>query len=370
MTTTQVPTTKKVLGLIIVLVFVIALSDTFFVKPTMVSQDDHANLRTSEQDQEVVALRAEIREMKATKGSELAAMREQLAAKNEELATAVEDALASQPPADSSPPETSIGEKEQRLAELGAKNEELASKVAELESTLQAATVPLTPTAPPTAPPTALSTALSTASPPEKATSDPCRNQPKKLDQMMVASERQLLESFITPTTRYFEWGSGGSTDTYSRLTHNTVVSIENYRAWCDTVSSLPYVQCRQREGTLVYKCIVPYPTKEYGYPVDPANNDKFDEYINAIKDYPNFDVVLVDARWRVACALKALEYIRDDTVVLLHDLYARRVGYADVFKWYDEIGRAHSLVAMRRKKNVPLPDKETFYKYKSQPSW
>ena len=197
-----------------------------------------------------------------------------------------------------------------------------------------------------------------------------CKDEPKKLAAMMSAEEQQLLESYMTPTTRYFEWGSGGSTDTYSRLTSNTVVSIENYKGWCDKVSSLPYVKCREREGNLFYKCIVPYPTIQYGYPEDPANNGKFDEYINAIEEYQNFDVVLVDARWRVACALKALDYITDDTVVFMHDMGPRRTYYDSVFKWYKEIKRADSLVAMRRRKNVLRPTEEEFKKYKYKPKW
>lgn len=186
-----------------------------------------------------------------------------------------------------------------------------------------------------------------------------CENIPKKLTAMMKPEEQQLLKSYIKPTTRYFEWGSGGSTDTYSRLTQNTVVSIENYRQWCNLVSSVPYVKCRQKQGTLIYKCIVPYPTKDAGYPVDPKHNGDFDEYINAIVDYPNFDVVLVDARWRVACAMKTLDFIRDDTVVFIHDANAKRQYYNVLFKWYEEIGRAASLVAMRRKKGVTRPSKE-----------
>jgi len=198
-----------------------------------------------------------------------------------------------------------------------------------------------------------------------------CGDKPQQLKVMMRSDERQLLTSYMTPTTRYFEWGSGGSTETYPRLTQGTVVSIENYKRWCDKVSTLPFVQCRQKQGTLHYKCIVPYPTKDGGYPVDAAHNGDFDEYINAIEEYPNFDVVLVDARWRVACALRALDYITDDTIVFLHDhIIGKRDYYTPIFKWYEEIKRVHTLVAMRRRKGVARPTEEEFMTFKLQPEW
>lgn len=197
-----------------------------------------------------------------------------------------------------------------------------------------------------------------------------CVDEEKQLQVMMSSEEQKMLESYFTPTTRYFEWGSGGSTDTYPRLTKGLVVSIENYKPWCDKVSSLPYVRCREKKGTLHYKCIQPYATKEAGYPVDSAHNGNFEEYINAIKDYPNFDLILVDARWRVACALKALDFITDETVVFLHDMNGRRTYYNAVFKWYKEIDRSGSLVAMRRRKNVSRPTLEEYNHYKQKPNW
>merc|ERR1711871_1864779 len=64
-----------------------------------------------------------------------------------------------------------------------------------------------------------------------------CQNEPKVAKVMMTEAETRFLSSKITSTTRYFEWGSGGSTDTHARLTNGTVVSIENFKDWCGTVS-------------------------------------------------------------------------------------------------------------------------------------
>lgn len=197
-----------------------------------------------------------------------------------------------------------------------------------------------------------------------------CKNSSKKLNAMMTEKEQELLSSYITLTTRYFEWGSGGSTDTYGRLTDGTVVSIENFKPWCDKVANLPFVRCREKNKSLHYKCIIPHATGPFGYPEDENRNGDFAEYLNAIAAHPNFDVVLVDGRWRVACAMISLDYIKDSTVVFMHDVSdtPSREVYKTVYKWYDVIAQVDTLVAMRRKKDVPRPSKQELRWWEMKP--
>mmetsp|Transcript_13593 Transcript_13593/g.19011 ORF Transcript_13593/g.19011 Transcript_13593/m.19011 type:complete len:179 (+) Transcript_13593:462-998(+) len=99
-----------------------------------------------------------------------------------------------------------------------------------------------------------------------------CSEQPKELQGMMTQPEQTFLKTFLKSDSTYFEWGSGGSTDTFGRLTNAKIVSVENYQPWCDKVSELPFVKCRQQLKTIDYKCIVPHPTGGAGYPVDHAH--------------------------------------------------------------------------------------------------
>lgn len=85
-----------------------------------------------------------------------------------------------------------------------------------------------------------------------------CSEQPKKLTGMMTSPEQEFLKSYMTINSRYFEWGSGGSTDTFGRLTTSKIVSVENYQAWCDKVTNTPFVKCRQNTRSIDYKCVVP----------------------------------------------------------------------------------------------------------------
>ena len=54
------------------------------------------------------------------------------------------------------------------------------------------------------------------------------------------------------------------------------------------------------------------------------------------------FDLVLVDGRFRVACALKALQHVAVNSTVLVHDFYRaddhgiNREHYAMLLDWYD----------------------------------
>lgn len=191
---------------------------------------------------------------------------------------------------------------------------------------------------------------------------DDCSKNKLVLHGMMTAKEINYLKSYIKKDSNYLEWGSGGSTDTFGRLTSGKIVSVENYDPWCKKVSQTPFVNCRLSQNTMDYYCVIPHETGNAGYPLDSAHNGDFMEYITVVENYPNFDILLVDGRWRVACALFALDYIKDDTVVFFHDF--SRQEYFVVLEYYDKIGQVDSLVALSRKKNGKRPTKEEMDKY------
>lgn len=89
-----------------------------------------------------------------------------------------------------------------------------------------------------------------------------------------------------------------------------------------------------------------------------------FKKYVDTVTrlNESTFDVVLIDGRARVACALKVLPYLSSTSTVILHD--ARRAAYAPLLDWYDEVGRVvgtRGARLLRRKPSVvsrlPLPD-------------
>ena len=57
-----------------------------------------------------------------------------------------------------------------------------------------------------------------------------------------------------------------------------------------------------------------------------------------ALQGLSHFDAALVDGRFRVACALKLLPFLTQDSVLFMHDFW-RRPMYHAVLDFHDVIG-------------------------------
>lgn len=158
----------------------------------------------------------------------------------------------------------------------------------------------------------------------------------------MTPAEARLISAAMWPGMRYLEYGSGGSTRRFGRLA-SVAYSIEHDADWC-----------RQMEptlrGTPIRMVCVPVaraPAGSGGWgsrtPFDAANYTTFRDYVQAPGSLPlsTYDVVLIDGRARVACALYILRRLSRSSVVILHD--ANRKRYAPVGTYYEEVGRVTS---------------------------
>jgi len=176
----------------------------------------------------------------------------------------------------------------------------------------------------------------------------------------------------LRPET-YLEWGCGKSTNFYPLLASGKVVALDNYPPWCETVSKSPVVNCLINEQKrFQFHCIAPLAPEgtviklsREGRVLDLSMRKHVAEsYVNAIDTagVPHYDIILVDGRYRAACALKALSYINEHSVVFMHDFFARK-KYHIVFDYFDIIGYSRSLVILRKKDAAHLPaDWKTAY--------
>lgn len=132
----------------------------------------------------------------------------------------------------------------------------------------------------------------------------------------MDDKEIDKIVSYLRPEHKVFEWGCGGSTLYFSQYV-SSYRSIEHNKKW--------YYE--------LYKLKTPNIDLHH-YSI--KNNP--DEYINAISNYPEqYDIILIDGRYRVKCALTAKKYLINNGILLVHD-YFNRPYYSDIEKYYSLI--------------------------------
>ncbi|WP_234218019.1 hypothetical protein [Ruegeria pomeroyi] len=143
----------------------------------------------------------------------------------------------------------------------------------------------------------------------------------------MPPAEAEALRTAYEEARVILEYGSGGSTVLASELPGKHVTSIESDRAWARMMKAWLAAN-PPAEGTevnIVWTDIGP--TGDWGHPVSDSKWRSYPEYPLAVWRADGFhhpDVVLVDGRFRVGCAL-ATAFSITRPVTLLFDDYSQR---------------------------------------------
>lgn len=162
----------------------------------------------------------------------------------------------------------------------------------------------------------------------------------------MSASEIALFEAQLAGKASLLEFGCGGSTVAAARHV-SRIVSVDSDPAWLAKVAADP---------ALAGCDFIPFhadigPVGEWGYPVDAAH----------MRDWPRYhaqiwrqmsgspDIVLIDGRFRVACALQSLIHCKPHCLLLFHD-FVDRPHYHVVLRHADIVECADTLAVMRAK--------------------
>ncbi len=168
--------------------------------------------------------------------------------------------------------------------------------------------------------------------------------------------EADFLKSFLNKNQVVLEWGSGWSTLEFSKYVKE-YYSIEHDAEWYERV------RAQALENTKIY--YAPPQTEDFKWePVYRSGSEEiFKDYIR----YPRFlaslgkkfDIVFVDGRARLFCALEALNLINDGAVIFIHDFDRHR--YWDVLKKYRIIGIVGNMVALKEN-NFQSREEDRYY--------
>ena len=167
---------------------------------------------------------------------------------------------------------------------------------------------------------------------------------PNELKFMPKMSKRDLIafSYFMKKENIYFEFGSGGSTNlaSYYKL---KVYSVESDAKWHENL---------KKNGIMANYITIDLQSNGFGYPGNGTSIKDWKKYIQAYKIEYNADMILIDGRFRVACALDIFSKIRNDTLVFIHD-YKERLDYHIIEDYYIKIKDWDSLSLFLKKKDI-----------------
>lgn len=179
---------------------------------------------------------------------------------------------------------------------------------------------------------------------------------------VMTDAEKKLLLNYASPAKHYLEFGGGGSTRFILDSTQARVTLVESSPEWVEHMRSFQDIADAEKAGRLTITLVDIGPTGDWGRPVDESGRERYPEYSSAVfarHDSTDVDLVLVDGRFRVACALSSALHTHGKSVpILIHD-FSIRPEYHVVLEYMDIEQQADTLVALRVKPNV---SKEALY--------
>lgn len=168
----------------------------------------------------------------------------------------------------------------------------------------------------------------------------------------MSEAELELFERSFPVGGRALEFGSGGSTPHFFAGGAASLVSVESDRAYLEHLARLPELQ--GKKWLPIHASIGS--TGDWGYPLDPEPHPAWLNYHQsswALMPDRNFDFILIDGRFRVACLCQSLlRCANENPLILIHDFWPR-THYHVILDYCDVAGRADSSVLLRRKSRL-----------------
>mgnify|MGYP001962207541 CR=1 FL=1 len=181
--------------------------------------------------------------------------------------------------------------------------------------------------------------------------------------------DKELLLKYLNKCTNYFEFGMGGSTTIAGNNKNiEKIYSVDNDLDWYKKIKKC-FPEERIGNNVFLFYINIKTTPHHFGIPSDDSNPDNYKNYSNAIfnltkEDQQKIDLVFIDGRFRVACALKCFNVINDDCFVIVDDF--SRKQYWQILKYYEVVENSSNkcMAVLKKRKNCIPPTKEIIKKY------
>ncbi len=175
----------------------------------------------------------------------------------------------------------------------------------------------------------------------------------------MRPSERKLYAKFIENINYLVEYGSGGSTKFAFEKNVWRVLSIENDLNFIEYLLKDELLNQMVKVNRLKVLHVGLGPCGNFGFPLsDPPEymRQRYQTMPWQLMDMVP-DVILVDGRYRLSVALRALLKFRADTIICFHDFWDRQSRYSQILNFTEVVESADRLAVLRAKSNFDPAD-------------
>jgi hypothetical protein len=182
----------------------------------------------------------------------------------------------------------------------------------------------------------------------------------------MSKPEINLFKQYIGQTRKYLEYGSGGSTYLASlNPLIEYIASVEGLEVWIKKCIGLRQIKRLIAAEKLVFHYVDYNAGDDCGNPINLDKSQMFTVYSNIITTYPinTFDTILIDGRFRVACALKAYDFIDRNAKLLFHD-YMSRPEYKVVEEFFTLVDSVDSMAVFQKRADINRDNLEEYIDY------
>jgi hypothetical protein len=176
----------------------------------------------------------------------------------------------------------------------------------------------------------------------------PPQTNPADLQPTMSNAEQLLLRAAVAGRCAGLEFGCGGSTGLLLRAGLPRLLSADSDPGWLRRVGADPPCAQPLAEGRLRLLHIDIGQTGAWGWPADMAAMPHWPAYWRDPWEAAGaVDLVQVDGRFRVACALAGVTRLAADAVLLVHDFWPRAAYQGPLLRHFEVAGSAGTLAML-----------------------
>ncbi|MDR0827335.1 MAG: hypothetical protein LBN33_05595 [Desulfovibrio sp.] len=172
----------------------------------------------------------------------------------------------------------------------------------------------------------------------------------------MTEEEIDLLKRYTPFGGSVLEFGSGGSSSYFFEAGVKRLVSVESDKAWLGALAQTPIINFFYKKNRWLPIHANIGPTREFGLPRSSIPRLSWLQYHQgcwSLMPDMNFDLILIDGRFRVACLCQSLlRCANNNAVFIMHDFWPRQ-DYHCVLKLCSVIDQGGSSVVLKKKKRM-----------------